>query len=89
MSKDRSKIDEQGIHAIISQKIRLARKIAGLSQEEVADRINMRVQAYCKLEKGQGVIDVFCLYKIALVLDTPLEMMLPSSADFAALSAKS
>lgn len=54
-------------------KIAEARKIKGLTQEEVADRANITVRTIQRIESGETVPRNFTLKAIAQVLDIPFE----------------
>ena len=55
---------------MLSDNIKTLRKSKGLTQEELANRINVVRQTVSKWEKGYSVPDAEMLKKIAEVLDT-------------------
>ncbi len=52
----------------LGNKLRVARKKAGLTQEEVADRTDMHVNYYARIERGEINTSYEKLHKIAQVL---------------------
>jgi transcriptional regulator with XRE-family HTH domain len=59
--------------------IRMARKSAGLSQMELADRVGISYQQIQKYEKGTSEINVSRLYQIAHALSIPLTNFIPDN----------
>ncbi len=53
----------------IHEKIRLLRQVKGLTQEEVADKLNLSVNGYGKIERGDCDINLTRLEQIANVFD--------------------
>ncbi len=53
----------------IHEKIRLPRQVKGLTQEEVADKLNLSVNGYGKIERGDCDINLTRLEQIANVFD--------------------
>ncbi|MCX7111565.1 MAG: helix-turn-helix transcriptional regulator [Proteobacteria bacterium] len=51
----------------IHEKIRLLRQVKGLTQEEVADKLNLSVNGYGKIERGNCDINLHRLEQIAEV----------------------
>ena len=51
----------------IHEKIRLLRQVKGLTQEEVAERLNLSVNGYGKIERGNCDINLHRLEQIAEV----------------------
>ena len=61
---------------MIGENIRRARKAKGLSQEELAVRLNVVRQTVSKWEKGLSVPDADVLIQIATLLDAPVSQLL-------------
>lgn len=61
----------------IAEQIRLNRLISGLSQQNIADELNITVSAYSNIERGVTDITVTRLYEISEILDVnPLNLLL-------------
>lgn len=60
----------------ILEQIRTVRECKNLSQEDMAERMNMTVSGYGKLERGETKMYVETLVKIAQALDTDLKDLL-------------
>lgn len=61
---------------MLNDNIKLLRKRKGLTQEELAVRVNVVRQTVSKWEKGLSVPDAEMLQKIAEVLDTSVSQLL-------------
>jgi transcriptional regulator with XRE-family HTH domain len=60
----------------IHEKIRLLRKVKGLTQEEVADKLNMSVNGYGKIERGNCSVNLARLEELAELFEVePLELL--------------
>ena len=60
----------------IHEKIRLLRQVKGLTQEEVADRLNLSVNGYGKIERGNCNINLHRLEQIAEVFGVePIDLL--------------
>ena len=71
---------------MLSENIRTLRKAKGLSQEELAVKLNVVRQTVSKWEKGLSVPDADCLIALAEELETPVsdllgETVTPPAAD--------
>ena len=60
----------------IGNNIRVARKAKNLSQEELAFKINSARNFIGCIERGEKAPTVYVLYKIASVLDVPIDNLL-------------
>ena len=56
----------------VNEKVRLFRELNQLSQEEMAERMNMSVAGYAKIERGETNISLHKLKQIASVLQIDL-----------------
>lgn len=70
MQRNRKKLSE--INKKIGLKIKALRKSYGLSQIELAEKINLSFQQVQKYEKGITAISVFRLQQIADAFDVPV-----------------
>lgn len=61
---------------MLNENIRILRKNKGLTQEELAARLNVVRQTVSKWEKGLSVPDAEMLQKIAEVLETNVSQLL-------------
>lgn len=66
--------DAQSVERAITRKIVEARMEEGLSQQELAQRCNMKPSNLCRLENGNGNPSVATLAKIAAGLGRELEI---------------
>jgi len=60
----------------LSERIRMIRLQKGLSQENMADMLNLSTTAYGDLERGRTELSVSRLENIAKLLDVPLPELL-------------
>ncbi len=63
----------------LGEAIKARRQAVGMSQELLAERVGVSRQAVTKWEKGQSAPSSENLYKLAAVLDTTVEQLLPPS----------
>lgn len=80
---------------MLNENIRIIRKSMGLSQEELAARLNVVRQTISKWEQGLSVPDADLLIALSAALDTPVSTLLgetvaaqPNPDDLQALSQK-
>ncbi|MCM1100239.1 MAG: helix-turn-helix domain-containing protein [Clostridium sp.] len=79
---------------MLNENIKAIRKSKGLSQEELAIRLNVVRQTISKWEKGLSVPDSDMLLAISEILETPVSTLLgetvtePEADDLKAISAK-
>lgn len=65
----------------LSEKLQNLRKAAGLSQEQLAERLNVTRQAVSKWETGEGKPDIDNLLPLARLLNTTVDYLLDDGAD--------
>ena len=65
----------------LSEKLQTLRKAAGLSQEALAERLNVTRQAVSKWETGEGKPDIDNLLPLAKLLHTTVDYLLDDAAD--------
>ena len=65
----------------LSEKLQTLRKAAGLSQEALAERLNVTRQAVSKWETGEGKPDIDNLLPLARLLHTTMDYLLDDAAD--------
>ena len=84
----------KGGFAMLSENIRTIRKAKGLSQEELAVKLNVVRQTISKWEQGQSVPDSGLLLTLSEALETPVSILLgesvtePEADDLKAISQK-
>ena len=61
---------------MLSEKLKQIRKEKGISQEDLAEKLNVVRQTVSKWEKGFSVPDTEMLIRIAEALDTPVNELL-------------
>ena len=66
---------------MLNENIRLIRKAKGLSQEELAIKLNVVRQTISKWEKGMSVPDSEQLIKIAVILETTVSELLGTQVE--------
>lgn len=54
----------------VGKRVRFKRKLLGLTQSDLAERVDLTFQQIQKYEKGENRISASMLYKIARVLDS-------------------
>jgi len=88
MNDDRG--DGEGkLHAALGKKIRNKRLSSGLTQAELADRIAISRTSLTNMELGRQRLLVDQLYKMAEVLNTKPQDLLPLPAEIVSASVKS
>ena len=70
-----------GVLGLLSDNIKKLRKTKGISQEELAIKLNVVRQTISKWEKGLSVPDSEMLIKIAKELDTTVNVLLGETAE--------
>ncbi|WP_272148964.1 helix-turn-helix domain-containing protein [Tenacibaculum aiptasiae] len=60
---------------IITENIRLERLRKGLSQDKMANLLQISQNAYSKIESGKTTLTIIRLYQIAKVLEIPFEKL--------------
>jgi len=66
------------IKELFSQQLREARKSAGLTQQELADRCEMSLRYLQNLEKGEKQPTITTLFKLAAGLKTTPQQLIKS-----------
>lgn len=66
---------------MLSENIKIIRKAKGISQQELADRLNVVRQTISKWEQGLSVPDAEMLISLSEVLETPVSTLLGESID--------
>lgn len=61
----------------IARRLRMARKLARLSQEQLAERLGVTFQQIQKYETGVNRLSATRLYEIALIFGQPVAFFLP------------
>lgn len=74
---------ENNIGQVVGQRIREARKAAGLSLEVMAQRVGISVPQLSKLENGKSTATIRSLAKIAVELQRPPNYFLQSDSEMA------
>lgn len=72
----------------IGRQLRLARKLHGLSQEELAERLRVTFQQVQKYEKGMNRVSASRLHQAALIFDVPISFFFPTNDPAAQPSAQ-
>jgi len=67
----------------IGRMIKQARRLKGMTQTEVAEKMGITYQQVQKYEKGKSELTIRRLKQIASVLDVPLSAFLPEGASAA------
>ena len=65
----------------LSEKLQTLRKTAGLSQEQLAEQLNVTRQAVSKWETGEGKPDIDNLLPLARLLQTTVDYLLDDEAN--------
>ena len=63
----------------VGARIYRLRKIQGLTQNQLGDRLHISFQAVSKWERGEALPDVALLPSLAEALDTTIDNILPDS----------
>jgi len=66
------------MQAEIHKRIKLLRKDARLSQQDVADKLKISAAAYSKIERGLTKLNEFYIYKLPEILGCKIEDILTS-----------
>jgi len=61
------------IDAHVGQRLRLRRQLRNVSQEQLGDEVGVTFQQIQKYENGRNRISASRLYRLALVLDVPVD----------------
>jgi len=71
-------MDSDVINKLIGHKISSLRRQMGLSQQKLADNLNIARTSVGNIEKGRHQTSIPILYKIAIFFDVKVESLLPS-----------
>ena len=66
---------------LFSEKLRKLRKENGLTQEELADKLNVSRQAITKWESGDGIPDIENLKQISILFNTTIDELVKEDKD--------
>ena len=66
-------------YRVIGRSIRAARKAKEMTQEAVAEAIDMSPQHFGKIERGDRKINLQRLSELSILLDVPLEVLVTGS----------
>ena len=69
-------MEENRIKSILAQKLTAYRKRAGMTQAELAEKLNYSDKSISKWERGDGMPDLLVLCKLADLYDVPLDSFL-------------
>lgn len=69
-------MEENRIRTILAQKLTAYRKRAGMTQAELAEKLNYSDKSVSKWERGDGMPDLLVLCKLADLYDVPLDAFL-------------
>ena len=69
-------MEENRIKSILAQKLTAYRKRAGMTQAELAEKLNYSDKSISKWERGDGMPDLLVLCKLADLYDVPLDAFL-------------
>lgn len=69
--------DETDWYLEIGERIRTARKDLGLTQNDLAEKADLKRASITHIENGNQKTSVYTLYKISKVLNRPLISLLP------------
>ena len=68
--------DENYVYEIVSRNIKKQRKLCGLTQEQLAEKINYSTQFISNIEsKNHQTFSLGTLWRIALVLDIDISLL--------------
>lgn len=61
---------------IFSQRLREVRKAAGLTQQQISEKLHIRQQSYTRYENGTGEPNLETVVKIAKIFDVSTDYLL-------------
>ena len=73
-------MEETRIRTVLAEKLTAYRKRAGLTQAELAEKLNYSDKSISKWERGDGMPDLLVLCKLADLYDVPLDAFLREGA---------
>ena len=65
----------------IAKNIKKYRKLNGMTQKDLAQKVGVSIAAVSNWETGSNSIDIDSLFKVCEVLDVPISVMSSSTAD--------
>ena len=74
-------LDWQRLYWEIGFRVRVAREVVGLTQEELAERLGMSRVSITNLELGRQRTPLDTLYRVARVLNVRPHRLLPSQSE--------
>jgi transcriptional regulator with XRE-family HTH domain len=69
--------DRAGFDREVGLRLQRARKARGLTQEELARRIGLPRPSYANIESGRQRVPLDVVWRAAIVLAEPIEMLVP------------
>ena len=69
-------MEENRIKSILAEKLTAYRKRSGMTQAELADKLNYSDKSISKWERGDGIPDLLVLCRLAELYDVPLDAFL-------------
>lgn len=76
-------VDDDLVYQHVGSRVRTRRTHLGLSQGELANRVNLQRTSITNLEKGRQKVPLHVLYDVAEALDVEINTLLPSRAEVA------
>jgi len=73
-------MEESRIRSVLAEKLTAYRKRAGLTQAELAEKLNYSDKSISKWERGDGMPDLLVLCRLADLYDIPLDAFLREGA---------
>ena len=73
-------MEENRIRSILAEKLTAYRKRAGMTQAELAEKLNYSDKSISKWERGDGIPDILVLCRLADLYDVPLDAFLREGA---------
>lgn len=75
------RVDFESFLRIVGASVRAHRRAAGLTQEDLADKLGVSTQWVSEVERGNGTASLDFLYKLADVLDTSVSELVRTGED--------
>jgi transcriptional regulator with XRE-family HTH domain len=72
-------IDQDALYKLIGEKIKISRQKLGISQDKLAEEMNLSRASIVNIEKGRQKATIHFLYKVAYVLEVKPTEILPES----------
>lgn len=72
--------DRDGFREDMGQRLKVARRAKMLTQAEVAEQVGCSRAAYANIEVGRQSVSADLLWRIAIVLDKPIQALMPVPA---------